>query len=106
MNVCSEPVTWPAVVGIGVVERVGVEDRRNARALLVAGRRVEREREVGAVLALVLHQALLDGAHRGRGIGDVRDRNARRSERLPRPPADRPCSPSVRMKAFGGSVGD
>ena len=57
--------------GLGVVERIGVENRGDARALLVAGRRVERERQVEAVLALVLDEALLDGAHRGRRVGHV-----------------------------------
>ena len=46
--------------GIGIVERIGIKNRRDARALLVAGRRVERERQVKSVGALVLHQALLD----------------------------------------------
>ena len=64
-----------------VVERVRVEDRRDARALLVAGRREQRERELRAVLALVLDEALLDRAHRGRGIREVRDGARRRSDR-------------------------
>ena len=47
---------------------------------LIAGRRVERERQIQPVGALVLDQSLLDRAHLGRRIGNVGDGDARGSK--------------------------
>ena len=91
---------------IGVVERIGIKNRGDARAFLIAGRRVERERQVQTVRALVLDQPLLDRAHLGRGIGNVGDRDARGSESSLLQRSASSGLPSVRVNALGGSAGD
>ena len=74
MKVSCEPDNLAGLRSVGIVERIGVKNGGNARALLIAGRRVERERQVKPVGALVLDQALLDRPHLRRRIGNVGDR--------------------------------
>ena len=91
---------------IGVVERIGIQDRGHARAFLIAGRRVERERQVEPVGALVFDQTLLDLAHDRRRIGNVRERGRARGVARLRPRGASTEAPSVRTNRFGGSFGD
>ena len=57
--------------GLGVIERIGIKNGRDPRALLVAGWSVKGEGQVQTVGALVGDEALLDGAHFGSGVWDA-----------------------------------
>src|SRR5579863_7279624 len=56
---------------IGIVQRICIKNGGDARALLVAWRRVERERQVQPIGAFVFDQALLDLAYFRRPVGKV-----------------------------------
>ena len=66
--------------GVGVVERISIENGGNAGAFLIVGWRVEGEGEVESVGAFVFDEALFDGADFGRGVRNVSDRDGGGSE--------------------------
>ncbi len=64
----------PCGRGVCVFERVGPDDRRQPRALLVAGRQVEREGALHAVRALVSDELFLDAVKLRRRVRELSER--------------------------------